>query len=196
MLRQSAVLHKKPVVFKFGNSSFTNQLKNMLSKRTPHRSEWGSLEQYEPRNLAHVNKTVDHYNYTYKYNPHYAPTPKATYKDIELIRQGASFRENQLEFRPMSQQESYERLDESRNTSVYYVPDQVYNRIPVPGEFKDAYWHRESKAQRVQLPLDSVRDKLEERGAKTRYDFQDLAVRPKFRYTDADAIEHMKNDLE
>ena len=75
MLRQSAILHKKPVVFKFGNSSFTNQLKNMLSKTTPHRSEWGSLEQYEPRNLAHVNKTVEHYNYSYKYDPHYAPWP-------------------------------------------------------------------------------------------------------------------------
>eukprot|EP00658_Telonema_sp_P-2_P072198 TRINITY_DN61377_c0_g1_i2.p1 TRINITY_DN61377_c0_g1~~TRINITY_DN61377_c0_g1_i2.p1 ORF type:complete len:160 (-),score=46.04 TRINITY_DN61377_c0_g1_i2:150-581(-) len=122
--------------------------------------------------------------------------PKATYKDIELMKKGASYRENQLEFRPMSLEDSYERLDESRNASVYYVPDQIHNRIPVPGEFKDAYWHRETKAQRVQLPLDSVRDKLEARGAKSLYDFQDLAVRSKFRYTSADAVEHMKNDLE
>jgi hypothetical protein len=196
MLRQSAVLHKKPVVFKYGNSSFTNQLKNMLQKKTPHRSEWGSLEQYEPRALAHVNKKVDHYSYTYKYDPHYAPTPKAAYKDIELIKQGGSYRENQLEFRPMSLEDSYERLEESKNTSVYYVPDQVYNRIPVPGEFKDAYWHRETKAQRVQQPLDNVRKLLGAKNAKNLFDFQDLAVRPKFQFTDADVLDHMKNDLE
>lgn len=196
MLRQSAVLHKKPVVFKFGNSVFTNQLKNMLSKKTPHRSEWGSLEQYEPRALAHVNKRVDHFNYSYQYDPHYAPTPKATFKDLELIKRGASYRENQLEFRPMSLADSYERLDEARNNAVHYVPDQTYNRIPVPSEFKDAYWYRDFKARRVQLPLDSVRKQLEEKGSKDKYDMQDLAVRAKFRYTETDVVEHMKSDLD
>lgn len=73
--------------------------------------------------------------------------------------------------------------EEKRNPhaegSVYWVPDQRWEKVPVPQEFKDAYWWRDLQARRVQCPVEWVSHRMYSPLDRQRYDFQDLAFRRK-----------------
>lgn len=66
---------------------------------------------------------------------------------------------------------------------AHWVPDQTYAKIPVPKEFKDAYWWRDLQARRVQAPLEWMRHRFYSPSDKRKYDFQDLSLKKKHRYT-------------
>eukprot|EP00760_Papus_ankaliazontas_P034274 PhM_4_TR7088/c0_g1_i1/m.55959 len=86
------------------------------------------------------------------------------------------------------------RRDPHRQNSTYYVPDQKYVKIPVPEDYKDAYWHREWEARRVQT---SVEDKIHltwKLSTRSRTDFQDLSFRPKFQFSVGEVLELARRD--
>jgi len=67
--------------------------------------------------------------------------------------------------------------------NTYLVPDQEYVAIPVPAEFKDAYWARESISRRVQKdPYEAV-SAAWKKDTREYTDFQELSFRPKFRFS-------------
>ena len=72
-----------------------------------------------------------------------------------------------------------ERRDPHWDHRAVFVPDQRYGKIPVPLEFKDAYWWRDLQARRLQCPLDWVWFRFGSARVKRQWDFGDLAVRKK-----------------
>lgn len=80
-----------------------------------------------------------------------------------------------------------EKRDPHWDQNVHWVPDQTYEKIPVPAEFKDAYWWRDLQARRIQCPVDWVSNRMYSARRRQEFDFQDLAFRRKkvFTYDEA-----------
>lgn len=74
--------------------------------------------------------------------------------------------------------------------NAYWVPDQEFGRIPVPGDFKDAYWTREAQARRVQCPIEWMGHKMYSRQQRIRTDFQDLSFQPKKFFSHKEVLDH------
>jgi hypothetical protein len=85
-----------------------------------------------------------------------------------------------------------ERHDPHWDNKVYEVPDQEYSRIPVPSEYKDAYWFRDLQARRIQCPVEWVSHRMYSGKNRNRFDFQDLAMKAKFRIPQLQVIEKSK----
>ena len=75
-----------------------------------------------------------------------------------------------------------EKRDPQWNVRKVEVPDQQYSRIPIPPEFKDAYWFRDLQARRIQCPVEWVSYRMYSQKGKNLYDFQDLSMQKKFRF--------------
>lgn len=85
-----------------------------------------------------------------------------------------------------------ERYDPHWENNAHWVPDQKYYAIPVPREFKDAYWWREIQARRVQCPVDWVQHRMYNKEDRQTYDFQDLGFRKKFQFSYEEVINNAK----
>ncbi|CCW66170.1 unnamed protein product [Phytomonas sp. Hart1] len=77
--------------------------------------------------------------------------------------------------------------------NAYLVPDQQFYHIPVPSEYKDAYWWRDLQARRVQCPIEWVSHRMYSKKDRQLYDFQDLAVRKKFEYPYEEVVQNAKD---
>ncbi|EAN95039.1 hypothetical protein C3747_60g19 [Trypanosoma cruzi] len=91
---------------------------------------------------------------------------------------------------PETWQEVY---DPHWDERAHLVPDQVYYHIPVPPEYKDAYWWRDLQARRVQCPVEWVSHRMYNKGDRQRYDFQDLSFRKKFEYSYEEVVKNAKD---
>jgi hypothetical protein len=88
---------------------------------------------------------------------------------------------------------SYQEVhDPQWDRQAYNVPDQNYLKIPVPSEFKDAYWYRELQAKRIQCPVDWVSHRMYSPKNRARFDFQDLSMKEKFRLPMESVVEKSK----
>lgn len=85
-----------------------------------------------------------------------------------------------------------EKYDPHWEQNAHLVPDQQYYNIPVPKEYKDAYWWRDLQARRVQCPTDWVHHRMHTKDRLV-YDFQDLAFRKKFQYSYEDVVANAKD---
>ncbi|KAG5469339.1 hypothetical protein LSCM1_02554 [Leishmania martiniquensis] len=85
-----------------------------------------------------------------------------------------------------------ERYDPHWEHNAHLVPDQQFYYIPVPKEYKDAYWWRDLQARRVQCPTEWVHFRMHTKD-KLKYDFQDLAFRKKFEYSYEDVVANAKD---
>eukprot|EP00758_Cryptobia_borreli_P006689 Tbor_TRINITY_DN5189_c2_g6::TRINITY_DN5189_c2_g6_i4::g.25916::m.25916 len=200
MLHYTKPLNKNPVVYKYGNDRFSDQLKKLLTKNHLHRRKWTPLHMYNPRRLIHTNKEIDHYNYTYKYNPHTSPNPLRVPKLLPLLpRPGQAINPlNYANNRLFTEEETLNGEEElliNKNKNIHLVPDQVFNNIPVPYEYKDAYWWRGIEARRVQCPVEWVSHRMYVARERKLTDFTDLAFSKMFRYSYDDVVRHMKDDL-
>lgn len=86
-----------------------------------------------------------------------------------------------------------EKYDPHWNNNVHLVPDQEFYHIPVPSEYKDAYWWRDLQARRVQCPVAWVHHRMHNNTDRHTYDFQDLAFRKKFQYSFEETISNAKD---
>ncbi|EPY30340.1 hypothetical protein STCU_04115 [Strigomonas culicis] len=86
-----------------------------------------------------------------------------------------------------------ERYDPHWEKEAHLVPDQQYHSIPIPPEYKDAYWWRDLQARRVQCPVDWVSHRMYNKADRRGYDFQDLAFRKKFEFSYEDTIRNAKD---
>lgn len=87
------------------------------------------------------------------------------------------------------------KYDPHREMNTYYVPDQQYNKLPVPSEFRDAYWWRDLQARRLQAPTKWLSHNLYKAERRLFTDFQNLSFEKKFKYRKEDVIRHIKDDL-
>eukprot|EP00744_Colponema_vietnamica_P025830 GILI01038119.1.p1 GENE.GILI01038119.1~~GILI01038119.1.p1 ORF type:complete len:154 (+),score=5.29 GILI01038119.1:44-505(+) len=85
--------------------------------------------------------------------------------------------------------------DAHREANSFLVPDQTYNKVPVPSEFKDAYWWRDLQSRRVQCPTRWVDHNIYRADRRLYTDFQNLAFQQKFKYRKDDVLRHIKEDL-
>lgn len=85
-----------------------------------------------------------------------------------------------------------EKRDPHWENNIHYVPDQKFLKVPVPNEYKDAYWWRDLQARRVQCPIDWVSHRMYRGTSRRATDFQDLAFRPKHRFTVMETVQHAK----
>ncbi|CCW63081.1 unnamed protein product [Phytomonas sp. EM1] len=76
--------------------------------------------------------------------------------------------------------------------NAHLVPDQQFYHIPVPAEYKDAYWWRDLQARRVQCPVEWVSHRMYSKADRRKYDFQDLAFRKKFEYSFDEVVNNAK----
>ncbi|CAD2217798.1 hypothetical protein AGDE_00709 [Angomonas deanei] len=77
--------------------------------------------------------------------------------------------------------------------SAHHVPDQRYHKIPVPADFKDAYWWRDLQARRVQCPVEWVSHRMYSSEDRRKYDFQDLAFKKKFEFSFEETVANAKD---
>jgi hypothetical protein len=85
-----------------------------------------------------------------------------------------------------------EKYDPHWENNTHLVPDQEFYNVPVPKEYKDAYWWRDLQARRIQCPVEWVHHRMHTKD-KLKYDFQDLAVRKKFEFSYEDVIANAKD---
>lgn len=152
MLRQTCLQLKNPYVFKHDNSSFTTQLKHLLSKKIVHKRRWESLGLFKAKPLAHADVYVDHFTYDVKHDPH-------------------------------------------RRNNTFWVPDQRYGKIPVPSDYKDAYWWRDLESRRLQAPSEWKKHDIYSPHRRAFTDFSNLAFEKKFKYSKSQVLLNMKRDL-
>ena len=74
------------------------------------------------------------------------------------------------------------------------IPDQQFSRIPIPPEFKDAYWFRELQARRVQCPVEWVAYRMHSARQRRRYDFQDLSMARKVQFDEHQVVEMARQE--
>lgn len=86
-----------------------------------------------------------------------------------------------------------EKYDPHWKQNAHLVPDQKYYAIPVPKEFKDAYWWRDLQARRIQCPIEWVHHRIHKKSGRQTYDFQDLRVQKKFQYSYEETIQNAKD---
>ena len=84
--------------------------------------------------------------------------------------------------------------DDLRYERNYFVPDQHFNRVPVPRRYSDAYWWRELQARRVQCPISWVERKFQDPRLRERYSFEDLSFEKKFFFTVDDVVAHARQE--
>ena len=84
--------------------------------------------------------------------------------------------------------------DNMAHGTQYLVPDQTYNRIPVPHRYRDAYWWRERQARRIQCPVSWVAYRFWNPTLRERYNFQDLSFEEKFWFYVDDVVAHAKQE--
>eukprot|EP00796_Vickermania_ingenoplastis_P004521 gene4521-3308_t len=90
--------------------------------------------------------------------------------------------------------DTYEEVhDPHWHQEVHLVPDQVFYAIPVPKDYKDAYWWRDLQARRVQCPVEWVSHRMYNKKDRESYDFQDLSFRKKFEYSYENTIQNAKD---
>lgn len=77
--------------------------------------------------------------------------------------------------------------------NAYDVPDQQYCKIPVPAEYKDAYWWRDLQARRVQCPVEWVSHRMYSKVGRRRFDFQDLGFKKKFEFSLEEVVQNAKD---
>lgn len=85
-----------------------------------------------------------------------------------------------------------EKVDPHWDNNVVYVPDQTWQKLPVPAEFKDAYWFRDLQARRVQCPVEWVSHRMYKAKYRRTYDFQDLGFRKKHMFSAHEAVSNAK----
>lgn len=86
-----------------------------------------------------------------------------------------------------------EKYDPHWATNAHEVPDQQFYKVPVPAEYKDAYWWRDLQARRVQCPTEWVAHRMYNKGDRQRYDFQDLAFKKKFEFPLDEVVQNAKD---
>lgn len=90
--------------------------------------------------------------------------------------------------------DTYEEVyDPHQSRDSFIVPDQQYHTIPVPQEYKDAYWWRDLQARRIQCPVEWVSHRMYNKKDRQTYDFQDLAFRKKFEYSYEEVVQNSRD---
>ncbi|KPA76736.1 putative mitochondrial hypothetical protein [Leptomonas pyrrhocoris] len=84
-----------------------------------------------------------------------------------------------------------EKYDPHWEHNAHLVPDQAFYNVPVPKEYKDAYWWRDLQARRIQCPTEWVHHRMHTKD-RQKYDFQDLAFRKKFEFSYEDVVANAK----
>lgn len=85
-----------------------------------------------------------------------------------------------------------EKYDPHSEQNSHLVPDQRFYNIPIPQEYKDAYWWRDLQARRIQCPVEWVHHRMHT-SDRRKYDFQDLAFRKKFEFSYEETIQNAKD---
>ncbi len=85
-----------------------------------------------------------------------------------------------------------EKASKTWDEDVHWVPDQTYQKVPVPSAYKDAYWVRDAEARRVQCPVDWVFTKYASKNGKHRYDLQDLSFKEKKFFSHHEVVDYAR----
>lgn len=187
MLRHTGVCRKNPVIMKQGGGKYTHQLKHHLVKVAPHYKAWEPIPPlYEPRRLWHASRRIDPATGLPRHDPHRdgVGTVAASAAASSAVPSPVG---------PLAPT-AYSRADAGAGQGTFWVPDQEWLRVPVPAEYKDAYWGREREARRHQgKDLDQdVIDKVFTRDQRYTVDFNDFGLRPRRVVSAEDAVRNLR----